>query len=88
MTTNPLIDWMFDFSGWWGCISNLMDELYDILKGVQLNWDIGFRTITLKSNTEFGYWSIFQDDNTFHPHASVHGQIRTFLTHHRSLSIS
>jgi ribonuclease HI len=69
---------MHGFSGLCGCASNVLKELYDILKGLQLTWDLGYRTITLEFDSKSAIDLILEDDNNFHPHAIVLGQICIF----------
>jgi ribonuclease HI len=84
---NDIGEWMHGFSGSCGRASNLMEELYAILKGLQLAWDLGYRTITLESDSKSAIDLILEDDNNFHPHAIVLGQIRIFRARNWSLII-
>jgi ribonuclease HI len=78
---------MHGFSGSYGRASNLLAELYAILKGLQLTWDLGYHIITLESNSKSAIDLILEDDNNFHPHAIVLGQIRIFRARNWSLII-
>ncbi|GAU35993.1 hypothetical protein TSUD_211300 [Trifolium subterraneum] len=55
---------------------------------LQLAWDLGFRTIILESDSKSAINLILEDDNNFHPHAIVLGQIRIFRARNWSLSFS
>jgi hypothetical protein len=46
---NNIGEWMHGFSGSCGRASNILEELYSIIKRFQLAWDLGYRTITLES---------------------------------------
>ncbi|XP_045786980.1 uncharacterized protein LOC123882215 [Trifolium pratense] len=79
---------MHGFSGSCGRASNLLAELYAILKGLQLAWGLGYRTINLESDSKSAIDLILEDDNNFYPHAIVLGQIRILRTRNWSLSFS
>ncbi|GAU35798.1 hypothetical protein TSUD_155730 [Trifolium subterraneum] len=85
---NDIGDMMHGFSGSCGHASNLLAEFYAILKGLQLAWDLGFCTIILESDSKSAIDLILEDDNNFHPHAIVLGQIRILRARNWSLSFS
>jgi ribonuclease HI len=66
---------MYGFCGSCGRASNLLAEFYDILKGLQLAWDLGYNNISLEFDSKSAIDLILDDDNNFHPHAIVLGQI-------------
>ncbi|KAK2375206.1 TMV resistance protein N [Trifolium repens] len=85
---NDIDEWMHGFSGSRRRASNLLVELYAILKGLQLAWGLGYHTITLESDTKSAIDLILEDDNNFHPHAIILGQICMFQARYWSLSFS
>ncbi|PNX68839.1 ribonuclease H, partial [Trifolium pratense] len=62
---NDIGEWMHGFSGSCGHASNLLAELYAILKGLQLAWGLGYRTINLESDSKSAIDLILEDDNNF-----------------------
>jgi ribonuclease HI len=65
---NNIGEWMHGFSGSCGRASNILAELYAILKGLQLAWDLGYCTITLESDSKSAIDLILKDDNNFLSH--------------------
>jgi len=45
-----------------------------------LAWDLGFRIITLESDSKLTLDLILDNDTTYRPHAIVLGRIRTFVS--------
>jgi ribonuclease HI len=54
--------------------------IYAILNGLQLALDLGFRIITLESDSKSALDLILDNDATYHPHDIVLGWIRTFMS--------
>ncbi|GAU36490.1 hypothetical protein TSUD_316160 [Trifolium subterraneum] len=49
---NDIGEWMHGFSGSCCHASNILAELYAILEGLQLAWNLGYRTITLECDSK------------------------------------
>nr|ABN09101.1 Ribonuclease H [Medicago truncatula] len=82
---NDVGGWIHGFSESCGRVSNLLVELYAILNGLQLAWDLGFRIITLEPDYKSALDLILDNDTTYHPHAIVLGRIRTLMSRDWSL---
>jgi ribonuclease HI len=74
--------WIHGFSGSCGRASNLVAELSAIWKGLQLAWDLGYKSIIMESDSQAALDLIANtQQNEFHPHATLLSLIRklTFL---------
>lgn len=55
-------------------------ELYDILKGLQFSWYLGYPIITFESDTKSTIDLILKEDNIHHLHVSVLDYIHIYKT--------
>ncbi|KAK2382027.1 TMV resistance protein N [Trifolium repens] len=69
--------WIHGFSGSCGRASNLVAELSAIWKGLQLAWDLGYKSIIMESDSQAALDLIANtQQNEFHPHATLLSLIR------------
>jgi len=66
-----------DRGSWIQGFSNLVAGLSDIWRGLQLTWDLGYRSIIMKSDYRTTLGLIADTNhNNFHPHAKLFSPIR------------
>ena len=70
-------NWIHGFSGSCGRATNLLAELSAIWKGLQLAWDLGYRSIIMESDSQAALDLIVDTkQKDFHPHATLLSLIR------------
>jgi ribonuclease HI len=74
---NDMGIWIQGFSGSCGRASNLLAELSAIWKGLQIAWDLGYRSIIMESDSRTALDLIVDtNQNDFHPYANLLSLIR------------
>jgi ribonuclease HI len=75
--------WIHGLPGSCDKASNLLDELSAIWRGLQMAWDLGYRSIILESDSQTALGLIADTTHyDFHPNAILLSLIRKFASLH------